>query len=101
MVTAVKGAFDLLLDDIVELSTENESLKNKIGFYDAKCSEESKAKLLKQIDDAKNFYLWPERKTDEKSLKKWHVYLLTTYRNKKLITSFSKRIKCKISTLNN
>ena len=39
--------------DIVELSTKNESLKNKIGSYDEKWSEESKAKPLKQIHDGK------------------------------------------------
>ena len=38
-------------NDIVDLSAENESLKNKIGCYDEKWSEESKAKLVTQIDD--------------------------------------------------
>ena len=38
---------------LVELSTENESLKNRISPYDEKWLEESKAKLLKQIDDEK------------------------------------------------
>ena len=36
--------------DIVELSTENEALKNKIGSYDEKWLQEPKEKLLKQID---------------------------------------------------
>ena len=45
--------FDLLGDDIVELTTENETLKNKICSYDLKWFKESKAKLLKQIDDDK------------------------------------------------
>ena len=40
-------------DDIVDLTTENEILKNKNGSYDEKWLEESKAKLLKQIDDDK------------------------------------------------
>ena len=40
-------------DDVVELSTENESLKNKLDSYDANWLEESKAKLLQQIDDEK------------------------------------------------
>ena len=31
MMTAIKKAFDLLGDDIVELSTENDDLKDKIG----------------------------------------------------------------------
>ena len=40
-------------DDIVDLSTGNDALKNKIGDYDEKWLEESKRKLLKQIDDGK------------------------------------------------
>ena len=33
---AIKEAFDLMGDDIVELSTENETMKNKTGAYDEK-----------------------------------------------------------------
>ena len=40
-------------DDVVDLSTKNETLKNKIGCYNEKWLEESKAKLLKQISDGK------------------------------------------------
>ena len=36
-------------NDIIELSTEKESLKNKIGSYDGKWLEESKAKLLDSL----------------------------------------------------
>ena len=40
--------------DIVELTSENRNFeKNKIGSYDEKCLEESKTKLLKQIDGEK------------------------------------------------
>ena len=53
MMPAIKKAFNLLGDDIVELSTENDALKNKIGSYDEKWFEESKNKMLKQIDDEK------------------------------------------------
>ena len=53
MMPAIKKAFDLLGDDIVGLSTENDALKNKIGSYDKKWLEETKAKLLKQIDGEK------------------------------------------------
>ena len=53
MMPAIKIAFDLMGDDIVELSVENESLKNQIGDYDEKWLQESKAKLLKEIDDEK------------------------------------------------
>ena len=53
MMPAIKKAFNLLGDDIVELSTEKDALKNKIGSYDDNWLEESKAKLLKQIDDEK------------------------------------------------
>ena len=37
----------------MELSTENDGLKDKIGSYDEKWLEEFKAKLLKQIDGDK------------------------------------------------
>ena len=40
-------------DDIVELHTKNEILKNKRDSYDEKWFEESKLNLLKQIDDEK------------------------------------------------
>ena len=53
MMPAIKKAFILLGDDIVDLSAENDTLKNKIGDYDEKWLEESKAKLLKDIDDEK------------------------------------------------
>ena len=53
MMPAIKKAFHLLGNDIVDLSAENDTLKNKIGDYDEKWLEESKAKLLKDIDDEK------------------------------------------------
>ena len=53
MMPAISKAFDLMGDDIVVLSTENESLKNKIVSYDEKGSEELKAKLVKQINDCR------------------------------------------------
>ena len=51
MLPAFKKAFNLMGDDIFDLSTENEILKNYIGDYDEKRLEQSKAELLKQIDD--------------------------------------------------
>ena len=53
MMPATKKDFNLIGDDILELSTENDALKNKIGSYDRKLLEESKARLLQQIDDEK------------------------------------------------
>ena len=53
MMLAIKKAFNLMGDDIVELSVENESLKNQIGDYDEKWLQESKKKLLKEVDDKK------------------------------------------------
>ena len=53
MMPAIKKAFNLVGDDIVDLSAENDTSKNKIGDYDEKWLEESKAKLLKDIDDEK------------------------------------------------
>ena len=53
MMPAIKKAFNLLGYDIIELSTENDVLKNQIGEYDQKWLEKSKRKLLKDIDDEK------------------------------------------------
>ena len=61
MMPAIKKAFNLMGDDIVELSIENESLKSQIGDYDEKWLQESKAKLLKDIDDEKRANLFMSR----------------------------------------
>ena len=53
MMPAIKKAFNLMDDDIVELHTESECSMNKIGSYDEKWFKESKARLLQQIDDEK------------------------------------------------
>ena len=53
MMPAIKKAFNLLGDDIIELSTENDVLKKQIGHYDEEWIEKSKEKLLKDIDDEK------------------------------------------------
>ena len=53
MMPAIKEAFTLMGNDIVDLSTENDALKEKIGDYDEKWLQESKQKLLKDIDDEK------------------------------------------------
>ena len=50
MMPAIKKAFDLMGDDAVDLSPENETLKKQVGDYDEKWLEEFKEKLLKQID---------------------------------------------------
>ena len=57
MMPAIKKAFNLLGEDIIDLSIENDALKNQIGDYDQKWLEESKAKLLKDIDDEKKVNL--------------------------------------------
>ena len=61
MMPSIKKTFTLLGDEIVELSTKNDALNNKIGFYDEKWLEESKTKLLKQIDDEKSADLFISR----------------------------------------
>ena len=53
MMPAIKKAFNVLGDDNIELSVENDALKNQIGDYDQKWLEDSKAKLLKDINDEK------------------------------------------------
>ena len=61
MMPAIKKVFNLMGDDIVELSVENESLKNQIGDYDEKWLQESKTKLLKEINDEKRANLLMSR----------------------------------------
>ena len=63
---AIKKPFNLLGDDIVDLSTENDSLKNKIGNYDEKWLEESEARLLQHIDDEKRANLIISRMKKQK-----------------------------------
>ena len=53
MIPAIKKAFNLLGDDIIELSVENDALKNQIGDYGQKWLEELKTRLLKDINDEK------------------------------------------------
>ena len=53
-------------DVIVDLSTENDALKDKIGPYDEKVLQESKDKLLKQIDDQKRANLIMSRLKKQK-----------------------------------
>ena len=53
MMPAIKKAFNLMGDGIVDLTVENDAFKNQIGEYDEKWLQESKAKLLKDIDDEK------------------------------------------------
>ena len=53
LLPAFKKTFNLLGDDIVDLSTKNNAFKNKIGDYDEKWLQESKTKLFKDIDDKK------------------------------------------------
>ena len=50
MMPVIKKTFDFMGDDIVEISTENETLKNQKGDYDQRWLDESRAKLMKQID---------------------------------------------------
>ena len=53
MMPAIKKAFNVLCDDIIELTVENDTLKSQIGNYNQKWLDESKAKLLKDINDEK------------------------------------------------
>ena len=69
MMPAIRKAFNLLGDDIIELSTENDVLKNQIGEYDQKWLEESKRRLLKDIDDEKRSNLIMSRMKKQMSKK--------------------------------
>ena len=76
MMPAIKKAFNLLGDDIVDLSTENDALKNKIGDYDEKWLQESKAKLLKDIDDKKSADLIMSRMKKQMNKQNEYYYIL-------------------------
>ena len=75
MMPIIKKAFNLLGDDVVELSTENDALKNKIGSDDGKWLEESKNNMLKQTDEEKRAILIMSRmkKQMNKHLKKFDI----------------------------
>ena len=62
MMLGIKKTFNLMGEDIVDLSVENESLKNQIGEYDEKWLQESKVDLLKEIEDEKKANLIMFRK---------------------------------------
>ena len=68
MMPVFEKTFELMGDDIVEVSTENESLKNKLCSYDKNWLDESKAKLMKQIDDEELTNL--NKSTMEKQMEK-------------------------------
>ena len=51
MMPAIEKVFDLMGDEIVELSTETETLKNQLDDFVKKWLAESKGKILEQIDD--------------------------------------------------
>ena len=53
MITLTQKAFDLLGGHIVELLTENETLKKRIRSYDDKFLEKSETKMIHFIDDGK------------------------------------------------
>ena len=63
-----------MVDDIADLSTENETLR-KIGSYDEKLLQESKAKFLKQMDDENiaNLIISRKKKQKEKHFKKAYL----------------------------
>ena len=71
MMPAIKKAFNVLGDDIIELSVEKDALKNQIGDYDQKWLEESKAKLLKDINDEKRANLSMSRMKKQMNKKKY------------------------------
>ena len=95
---AIKKAFYLMGDDLFDLSTENDALKNKIGSYDEKWLQVSKNKLLKHIIDEKraNLIMSRMKETDEKTLNNWPILVIINYGRAILITSFLKEINYKI-----
>ena len=77
MMPAIKKAFNLLGDDIIELSVEKDALKIQIGYYDQKWLEEWKAKFLKDINDEKRANLIMSRM--KKQMNKKIINLIDHY----------------------
>ena len=90
---AFNKTFSLLGDDIIDLSTEKDVSKDKIGFYYENWLEVSKANLLKQLDDEKraNLILSRMKKTGGKRLNKWLILVIINYGKINLITSVLKK----------
>ena len=77
-------------DEVVDLSKENDGLKNEI---DKRWLEESKAKLSKQIDDEKRANLKMSRMTEQwKNFKKTYISYNKLW-NSEFVNIFSKRDK--------
>ena len=95
MMPAIKKAFKILGDDILELSTDTDALKNKKGDYDEKWLQESKDRPLKQSDDIResNFIQVQDGKTDRKTIIKWLIYLIINCGYQSSTTSFPKKYK--------
>ena len=93
---AIKKAFNLLGDGIVELSRDNESLKIKIGSYDEKWHQESKTNRWWEKSNFDHVY---NEKTDGKTLNERPTFVIINYGKAKLITSFRKEIRCKVKIL--
>ena len=74
MMPAIKEAFTLMGNDIVDLSTKNDALNEKIGDYDEKWLQESKEKLLKDIDHEKRANLIMSRMKKQMNKKYNHSY---------------------------
>ena len=111
MMSAIKKAFDLMGDDIVDLSTKNDALKSKIGDYDEKWLEESKNKMLKQIDNENRAILIMSRMKKQMEninfliliqiiLYKWLILFIINCGNRKLVVFVSKRDKLEDSNIN-
>ena len=81
-------------DDILELSTENDSSKDKIGFYDEDWIEESKAELLKQIDDEERASLvMSEKKNRLKNNNRWLILVVINYGEVNFIKTFLQQMR--------
>ena len=70
----LKKAFNLMGDNVKELSTKNDALKNKVGSYDQQWFEKPQANLLKQIVDEQKANLLMSRM--KKQMEKHYINCL-------------------------
>ena len=93
---ALKKYFDLMGDDIVELSIDFEYSK-KIGSYDENQLQESIAKLLKQNDDEIRVKIIMSRMEKQfRNYTIWLIYLMIKYGVLRYITTVLQKIRIKI-----
>ena len=84
-----------MVDDIVEKSMKNDSLRKEMGSYDGKWLEITKAKLLKQFDDKKKANLILSRMQKQMKRQKVNIGIYNLWRSD-FYSNVSAKMECNI-----